>query len=127
MFMEKFNKGDILWGKKKQAWHPIVYISGPEEAPLAVVITSKKECSCNISLRTSYRDERSYFIAHLIAKMAEWGPYTKSDKLKLSEEDLSFVLSSVTNHQSMTWKHYEKNIKNKCPEHDIADTQKVAK
>lgn len=117
--MEEFKKGDILRGNRKQerAWHPIVYISGPKEAPLAVVLTHSKSFVCNIPLNLKYRGKKSYFVAHLIEKMSEWGPYTKSDDLKLSKDDLELILMNIRNQRFVTWQQYLDDTKNNCIEH----------
>lgn len=68
--MSKFKKGDVLWGTNTRfqgARHPIVYMSGSEEAPLAVVLTSESDIPCNAPLLNIYRKNKpSYFIDHLI-------------------------------------------------------------
>jgi len=118
-FMGKFKKGDVLWGterKFQEAWHPIVYISGPSEAPVAVVLTSEGGVSCNVPLHNIYRDnDPSHFIDHLIQKMAEWGPYEKFATLK--QEDLELIERHMANKQSITWFEYQEYSRNGCPEH----------
>lgn len=117
--MNRFKKGDVLWGTErefKKTWHPIVYINGHSEAPLAVVLTSEDKITCNIPLLNIYRENKpSYFIGHLIQKMAEWGPYEKFDSLK--QEDLDLIEKHIANQQSMTWAEYLIYKKNGCPIH----------
>lgn len=118
--MEDFKKGDILWGEKrkfKEAWHPVVYISGSQHAPLAVILTHKEDIPCNIPLLNNYDGKQSYFVAHLIEKMSAWGPYKKSDKLELTKNDLELIESHIANQASITWEQYEKYTKNGCPDH----------
>ncbi|MFA6077315.1 MAG: hypothetical protein WC735_04560 [Candidatus Paceibacterota bacterium] len=118
--MEKFKKGDILWGTKrsfKEAWHPIVFIQGPCEAPLAVVLTHDNNHACNILLNKQYDGKQSYFIAHLIEKMSAWGPYTKSNKLELDPDDLVLIEKHIKNHVQITWSQYEACTQNGCPDH----------
>lgn len=117
--MNKFKKGDVLWGTERKfqnAWHPIVYIDGPSEAPLAIVLTSEGEIPCNMPLLNVYREnEPSYFVGHLIQKMAEWGPYEKFASLK--NEDLDLIEKHIASQQSMTWAEYLTYKKNGCPDH----------
>ncbi len=118
--MKKFKRGDILWGTergRKEAWHPIVFIDGPSDAPLAVVLTHKKDHLCNIELGKQYDNEKSYFIAHLIEKMYEWGPYEKSDKLKLDPNDLALIEQHIQGTASMSYAQYEEYTKGGCPDH----------
>lgn len=118
--MTLFKKGDILWGKRREfdeAWHPIVYMGGPNESPLAVVLTHESAFPCNIPLNQRYGEKQSYFIGHLIEKMSEWGPYTKSNRLELSKEDLKLILAEIENQSSMTWDQYMNYTKNGCIRH----------
>lgn len=118
--MDKFKRGDILWGTKrgfKEAWHPIVFIEGPYDAPLAVVLTHDNTHPCNIPLNKQYDGEQSYFVAHLIEKMSTWGPYIKSDKLELDPDDLTLIEEYIKNHIQITWSQYEAYTKNGCPDH----------
>ena len=123
--MEDIKKGDVLWGTKKkfeEAWHPIVYISGPVEAPLAVILTSEKDIHCNIPLLNTYRKNKpSYFVAHLIEKMSEWGPYKKFTTLK--REDLELIEKHIAGQNSITWSEYEKYTKGGCPDHKCNDAR----
>ena len=76
------------------------------------------------TLAGEYDGKQSYFVAHLIEKMAEWGPYKKSNKLKLSSDDLKLIESYVSNKSPITWDRYEKvYAKNGCPEHKNANAQ----
>jgi len=111
--MSKFKKGDVLWGEEKKFED---YISGPDEAPLAVVLTSEGEIPCNIPLLNIYRENKpSYFVGHLIQKMAEWGPYDKCATLK--QEDLELIENHIANKVSMTWAEYQEYKRNGCPNH----------
>lgn len=119
-----FKKGDILEGKKRgkdEALHFIVFISGPDLAPLAVVLTSVSKYSCNIQLNEIYNLNAkgdkitSYFVAHIIEKMPEWGSYKKIGEL--TEDDLKLIEIKISTH-SMTWKEYLKYTKGGCPIHD---------
>lgn len=117
--MGKFKKGDVLWGTNKRfegARHPIVYMSGPEEAPCAVILTSESDISCNIPLKNIYREnEPSYFVAHLIEKVAEWGPYKKFATLK--SEDVELIERHIHDKPFMSWDEYQEYKKNGCPDH----------
>ncbi len=118
--MKKFKRGDILWGTergRKEAWHPIVFIDGPSDAPLAVVLTHDNDHTCNIELSKQYDNKKSYFIAHLIEKMYEWGPYEKSNKLKLDPKDLALIEQHIQGAASMSYAQYEEYTKGGCPEH----------
>ena len=117
--MNIFKKGDVLIGKNTSrggAYHPIVFISGIDEAPNAVVLTHSNRYSCNIKLLNSYDKGDSYFVAHLIEKMPEWGPYKKIDAFK--EEDLNLIKTHISDQTPITWAKYEDYIKNGCPEHN---------
>ncbi len=121
--MEKFKKGDILRGKKKsfeKAWHPIVFIGGSDEAPRAAVLThtGTEEEPCNLRLMGIYDDKGDkpqYFVAHLIQKMSEWGPYHKEGEL--IKEDLELVEKTVSGAGSITWAKYSDYKRNGCPNH----------
>ncbi len=118
--MTLFKKGDILWGKRREfdeAWHPIVYMGGPSESPLAVVLTHESAFQCNIPLTQRYGEKQSYFIAHLIEKMSEWGPYMKSNRLELSKRDLEVILAETENQSSVTWDQYMNDTKDGCVKH----------
>ena len=131
--MEKFKKGDILRGKKRsfeEAWHPIVFIGGPAEAPLAVVLThtETKVESCNLKLLGIYdsKDHKpQYFVAHLIQKMSEWGPYQK--KGELTKENMELVEKTVSGAGSITWAEYLDYKKDGCPDHKKATAQRPSK
>jgi hypothetical protein len=117
--MNNFQEGDILIGKKRsfaEAYHPIVFISGPEEAPLAVVLTHSNNFSCNLKLSSTYGSKTSYFVSHLIEKMAEWGPYEKEEEL--TPEDLDFIKKSISGVAPITWATYESYTKSGCPDHN---------
>jgi hypothetical protein len=120
--MEDFKKGDILVGQKRafnKAYHPIVYISGIKEAPLAVVLTHSTGFSCNMPLKNIYDGKENkvqYFVAHLIEKIADWGHYEKIGELKA--EDLELIEDQIKDFSSMTWSEYEEYTKGKkCPDH----------
>lgn len=123
--MNKFKRGDILRGDKrkfKESYHPVVYIDGTIETPLAVVLThtTTEENSCNRKLLRIYdkKDGRpQYFVAHLIQKMSEWGPYSKEGELV--KEDLELIENTVSGMKPITWAKYEYSDykKNRCPEH----------
>lgn len=118
--MGKFKRGDILWGTnrgREEAWHPIVYIDGPSDAPMAVVLTHEDSYPCNMELSKQYDNKKSYFIAHLIEKMHEWGPYNKSNKLKLDPKDLALIEHHIQGQSSMPYSQYEKYTENGCPDH----------
>lgn len=117
--MNNFKKGDVLVGSKRSrdgAYHPIVFIDGSDDVPIAVVLTHSNDFPCNIKLLNSYGDKNSYFIAHLIDKMSEWGPYKKVDELK--KEDIDLIETHVSNQTSITWMQYEEYTEGKCPDHD---------
>jgi len=120
--MKNFEKGDILIGQKRafdEAYHPIVYVSGSEEAPLAVVLTHSTGFPCNMKLLNIYdgkENKAQYFVAHLIEKMAEWGHYEKNGELY--KEDLDLIESNINGLGHMTWSEYEEYAKGKkCPDH----------
>ena len=117
-----FKKGDILIGDKRkftEAYHPIVFINGPDDAPLAVVLThsDNNKFTCNIKLSNIYGsgDKFSYFIAHLIEKMSEWGPYKKIGKL--TEGDIDIIEAHISKNP-ITWNQYIEYAKNECPDHN---------
>jgi hypothetical protein len=119
--MEDFKKGDILIGQQRsfdEAYHPIVYISGPNEAPLAVVLTHSNKFPCNMELLNIYgrEDKVQYFVAHLIEKIPDWGPYEKIGELNQKDFERIWVLIKDSN--KMTWSQYEDYTKGKvCPDH----------
>lgn len=129
--MEDVKKGDILVGQKRdfdKAFHPIVYISGSIEAPLAVVLTHSSDYPCNIKLQDEYPDEKnevkpSFFIRHLIQKIEAWGPYTKKIG-ELSTRDLETVDSIISGLTEITYAEYEEYTKRgrDCPEHRTLPT-----
>lgn len=113
-----FQEGDILIGTKRmftESYHPIVYISGPAEAPLAVVLTHSGNFTCNLKLAGAYDSKPSYFVAHLVEKMAEWGPYKKLGQL--NPEDLNLVKKHISDTTPITWAEYQDFTKNGCPDH----------
>lgn len=117
-----FVKGDILVGTNRafeKAYHPIVYIHGPQTAPLAVVLTRSRDFPCNKSLQHIYDSKGGnvqYFVAHLIEKMPDWSPYVKVGKLH--SDDLKLIESSIKDSNPMTWQQYEDYTKGKkCPDH----------
>lgn len=124
--MKDFKKGDILVGKKRnftEAFHPIVYISGSIQAPLAVVLTHSGGYPCNMRLQDEYPDEKgkvepSFVIRHLIQKIEAWGPYTKKIG-ELSMRDLETVDGIVSGLTEITYLEYEEYTKkgHDCPEH----------
>lgn len=78
--MNNFKRGDILRGTRQsfnEAYHPVVFIDGPEFAPFAVILTHKDDHPCNFKLSGTYDGKPQYVVAHLIEKLAEWGPYQK--------------------------------------------------
>lgn len=117
--MNNFKKGDILVGEDKSfkgAYHPIIYIDGPETAPLAVVLTHSNKFSCNIKLLGSYDVKTSYFIAHLIEKMSEWKPYKKVGELK--KEDIDLIQTHISDQAPITYEQYKNYTKGGCPDHN---------
>ena len=115
--MNKFKKGDILIGSKRkfdEARHPIVFINGPDLAPQAVILTHSANFPCNIKLSKIYDRDASYFVAHLIEKMSEWGPYKKVGKL--TKDDISLIEDNISDHV-ITWKQYKSYTKGGCPDH----------
>lgn len=126
MSMSQFRRGDILVGDKrkyKQAYHPIVYMNGSSQAPLAVIITHSPDYACNVLLKDSYTLgykgvlKPSYFIAHLIQKLPEWGPYTKIGELTTA--DLNRIEQEVAGHPAITYEEYEEYTANGCPDHPV--------
>jgi len=118
--MNPFKKGDVLLGQKRnfeEAYHPIVFINGPVFAPSAVILTHSAKFPCNIKLSGKYGLESSYFVAHLIEKLAEWGPYKKIGQLSTS--DLILIEKHISNQSPITWAEYEKYNKNGCPQHPL--------
>lgn len=116
--MNNFQEGDILIGTQRkfvEAYHPIIFISGPAKAPLAVVMTHSNNFPCNLPLTGVYDTKSSYFVAHLVEKMAEWGPYEKQGKL--TPEDLELIKKHVFATTPITWAVYEEYTKGGCPEH----------
>lgn len=116
--MDSFQEGDILVGKKRnftEAYHPIVFVSGPAEAPLAVVLTHSNNFPCNVPLSGTYDSKPSYFVAHLVEKVAEWGPYEKQSEL--TPEDLELVKKCISDTTPITWAMYEEYAKSGCPDH----------
>ncbi len=124
--MNTLKKGDLLWGTKrgkKEARHPLVFIEGPDAAPNAVVLThspTSRKYPCNIKLPNIYdkNGEVTYFISHRIAKIAEWGPYIKSGRLR--KEDMDLIEEHIPSTESMTWHEYKEYKKNGCPDHKTA-------
>jgi hypothetical protein len=121
--MEDFKKGDILVGQKRafdEAYHPVVYIAGPKEAPIAVILTHSKKFPCNKELLNIYdgkENKAQYFVAHLIEKVAEWGHYEKIGRLQ--EEDLNLIESQISNSSPMTWSMYMEYVGGKqCFDHN---------
>jgi len=118
-----FKKGDILEGEKREfyeAYHPIVYIDGPDDAPLAVILTHSNpdKYPCNIKLSKVYdlKDTREqYFVSHYIQKLPDWGEYKKVDEL--TEIDLNLIEVSIQNQYPITWDDYMRYTKNGCPDH----------
>lgn len=80
-------------------------------------MTHDNDHLCNIELSKQYDNKKSYFIAHLIEKMSEWGPYNKSDKLKLDPNDLALVEQHISGMAAMSYSQYEEYTKNGCPDH----------
>ncbi len=114
-----FQNGDILIGTKRkfeEAYHPIIFIGGSDYAPLAVVLTHSDKYPCNVRLVGNYGENSTqYFIAHLIEKLPEWGPYSRVGKL--TDEDIKIVRNSVSSASHITWQQYEEYTKNSCPDH----------
>lgn len=127
--MDRFTRGDVLWGTKRkfeEARHPIVYMGGPSEAPLAVILTSEDKIPCNMPLLNTYRGNKtSYFVGHLIEKMAEWGPYEKYATLK--QEDLKLIERHIASQESMTWSEYLEYKRNGCSNHQNTDAVEGSK
>lgn len=120
--MEYFKQGDILVGQKRtfdEAYHPIVYISGPKEAPHAVVLTHSTGFPCNMPLLNIYDGKGNkiqYFVAHLIEKMPDWGYYKNIGELEAG--DLKLIKAQIKDSSPMTWSEYEGYTKGKkCPNH----------
>lgn len=116
--MNGFQEGDILVGKKRdfiEAYHPIIYIAGPDTAPFAVILTHSGNFPCNIKLWGNYGTQASYFVAHLIEKASEWGPYEKIGEL--NKEDLDMVKRCIYSHTPITWAVYEEYTRSGCPDH----------
>lgn len=119
-----FQRGDILRGSKRartEAWHPIVYLDGPEEAPLAVMLTHTDNVAepCNVKIEQAYirgglDGREQYFVAHRLQKLSEWAPYKKVGEL--TNEGIDFVESQLPA-GSLTWDEYEKLTKNGCQHH----------
>ena len=63
-----------------------------------------------------HSSETSYFVAHLIEKMSEWGPYKKVNKL--SDNDLNIVKSYIEGLTPIAWFQYENYAKNGCSYHN---------
>ena len=119
--MEKFFKGDILRGEKRkfaESFHPVVYVEGAIEAPLAVVLTHTKteQIPCNLKLYGTYDDKPQYFVGHLIQKMSEWGPYHHKEG-KLTSEDLRLVENTISGKEPITWAKYLDYQRDGCPDH----------
>ena len=121
--MNSFKKGDILRGRKKsfrEAYHPIIFIGGTDEIPVVVILTHSGSFPCNIKMQlnhfeTSSYEESSYFVAHKIEKMVDWGPYEKVGRL--TKEGISFIESNLPDSSPITWSEYEMRKENGCPEH----------
>ena len=116
--MNNFHEGDILIGTKRkfvEAYHPLVFISGSTEAPFVVVMTHSNNFPCNLPLNGVYDKQPSYFVAHLIEKMADWGPYEKQGKL--TSEDLRLIKKHISDTNPITWAMYEEYTKHGCPNH----------
>ena len=118
-----FKKGDILVGQERafdKAFHPVVYIDGPDATPHAVVLTHSKNFPCNKKLLNIYDGKDNiiqYFIAHLIEKMSEWGHYEVIGKLLT--EDLNLIESQIGSSTPMTWSQYVEYVNGrKCPNHN---------
>lgn len=116
--MNNFKRGDILRGTKKgreEAYHPIVFIDGPEFAPSAVILTHKADHSCNSKLNGTYDGKPQYVVAHLIEKLAEWGPYQKDGRL--TDEDIKIVDGLILGQSRITWQEYLDYQRDGCPDH----------
>jgi|GEM_PF-2308415 len=115
--------GDILQGDKdefNEAYHPVVYIKGSNEAPIAVVLThgGQNKYPCNIKLSGVYDTKDlsdQYFVSHFIQKLPDWGKYNKVNKL--SQSDLNLILESIQDVSPITWDDYKQYTKNDCPDH----------
>jgi hypothetical protein len=124
--MGNFKKGDILHGKKrgsKQAYHPIVFIDGTDQIPIAVILTDSDRYSCNkkmspnhfeVGHKVGYKKD-SHFVMHKIEKLVMWGPYKKVGCL--TKEGITFVENNIVDSQVITWQDYEIRKENGCPEH----------
>jgi hypothetical protein len=118
MITKKFVKGDILIGKDRSfsgAYHPIVFISGNENTPMAIILTHSKNFPCNISLSGKYKGKKSYFIAHLIEKMSAWGPYKRIGSL--TKNDIKLIDANISLLTPITWAQYEGYTNNGCTIH----------
>ena len=125
--MNNFKKGDILRGSKilfPEAYHPIIFLGGNDDAPLAVILTTSGNFPCNIEMTAVHfkdgyyrNDKPSYFVAHRIQKMAEWGPYHKDGQLTV--EGISFIESNLADLGSMTWSEYEILETEGCRHHGV--------
>lgn len=120
--MGEFRKGDILKGtfrRFEEAYHPVVYLDGPGDAPLAVVLTSSPKYPCNKLLRPEHVEsgvnhDGQYFVAHRIQKLKEWGPYRRVGRL--TEAGIRFIEASLPD-GSMEWDQYEKYKNLACSDH----------
>ena len=123
--MNQFQKGDILMGAKRghdEAFHRVVYLDGPDDAPLRVVLTSSNRYPCNKLLQPQHIESGAmtvgqYFVAHRLQKLKDWGPYRTIGRL--TAEGVEFVESELPA-GSLQWGDYIKHAENGCPEHKLA-------
>lgn len=120
--MNEFEKGDILQGAERgrqEAFHLVVYLDGPSDAPRGVMLTSSNRYACNKLLQPGHVESGAmatgqYFVAHRLQKLKEWGPYTKIGRLTV--EGVDFIESELSA-GSIEWDEYRKRTANGCPEH----------
>ena len=126
--VSKFKVGDILVGANRKYWgarHRIVYIEGTGSEPLGVMLThtATEKIPCNLPLERDHvahglDDEPQFFVAHLLQKTREWGPYSVAGALTTS--GISYVLSKIQHNgemPSMTWEEYLRTSKAGCKLH----------
>lgn len=120
--MSHFQKGDILQGAKcgrQEAFHRVVYLDGPCDAPRGVMLTSSNKYPCNKLLQPEHveggaKTVGQYFVAHRLQKLKEWGPYKTIGRL--TAEGVAFIESQLPE-GSMEWSRYQTHKENGCPDH----------
>lgn len=111
--MKDFQKGDILQGSKRcgqEAFHRVVYLDGPGDAPLSAMLTTSNKYPCNKLLQPEHVESGAmtagqHFVSHRLQKLREWGPYNKIGRL--TAEGVEFIENELPA-GCMEWDDYQK-------------------